>query len=214
VRVVGSPNNEVILRHCVELGIPVDRIEGLRNILRAAFYHVGLPGTPPWDVHIAWDHAIRLVTGRIACQGEYGRPLAMGRVLSQGAMDSRADILRNPAFKSPPARFAAWRGGVTVEHQELVVVVEAWIHESKPDADRLLEHLLTYPSVIVTREEDTRLTEEGFRTRGTALERYERAKIVVSRGVVATGEFFRKGVPAKLGHRKYLKTPTPEGAEL
>jgi hypothetical protein len=95
-----------------------------------------------------------------------------------------------------------------------VVVVEAWIHESKPDADRLLEHLLTYPSVIVTREEDTRLTEEGFRTRGTALERYERAKIVVSRGVVATGEFFRKGVPAKLGHRKYLKTPTPEGAEL
>ena len=55
-----------IADRCRALGIENAGLTSIRNFIDTAFYHVGLPGTPPADKHLAWDNAIRRATNRIA----------------------------------------------------------------------------------------------------------------------------------------------------
>lgn len=201
-----SDQQKEIARRGQELGLDQHGLLSIRNFIASAFYHVALPGTPPADKHLAWDHAIRRATNRIACQGHYGGATAKSRLLSQGAIDLRDQILADKAIERR-RKFGVWVKAVTEEHQDPVVAIETWINEDLPSrtVDDVVHRLLTHPSVIVTREEERRIPSR-YKFAGLPSERYAEAKIVVApvqeRG---TFEFF--------GGRHLTKTKYPRMAE-
>jgi len=167
-----------IIDLCRELGIDEYGLGSIKNFISAAFYHVRLPGTLPADEHLAYNTAIRHATNRIACQGRHGNSRGMSRLLSRGAVDLRDAILKDLAIESPSGKVRRWLGQVTKEHQDPALAVEAWIRVSPNTrtVDDVVRRLLTYPPVIMTREEEKRIPGR-FRHGGTPTERYGAAQI-------------------------------------
>lgn len=184
------------IERCLKLDIDQHGLSSITNFVRAAMYHMALPGTLPADRHLAIDNAVRRATNRIACQGRHGDSRSMSRLLSRGAIELRERILADTSI--PDGRkLAHWRTLVTDEHQDPVSEIETrWNSAFDLTAQAVVEWLLAHPSVIVLREEERRIP-SSHRHRGTPAERYAAAGIVVERVEQGTAEFFAQGRPRR-----------------
>lgn len=184
-----------IIERCKALGIGRCGLGSIRNFIATAFYHVQLPGTLEADKHLAFNSAIRFATNRIACQGRDGPSIWQSRVLSQGAVELRENVL------AP----ADWASEVTFEHQDPVLEVQSWI-EATPGTtvDDVVLRLLQHPGVVVLGREEKAIPPQ-FRSKGSPAERYVEAGIAVVEVAQGTGEFFRQKFrpTSKPRRRKY-----------
>lgn len=187
---------------CRELDIDQHGLTSITNFVRAAMYHIALPGTLPADKHLAIDNAVRRATNRIACQGRHGDSRSMARLLSCGAIDLRERILVDPSI--PDGRkLAHWRSLVTDEHQDPVSEIEArWNNDPDLTSEVVVDWLLAHPSVIVLREEERRIP-SSHRHSGTPADRYAAAGIIVERVEQGTAEFFAQGRPRRVRNGRY-----------
>lgn len=187
---------------CRELDIDQRGLTSITNFVRAAMYHIALPGTLPADMHLAIDNAVRRVTNRIACQGRHGDSRSMARLLSRGAIELRERVL---ADLSIPAgrKLAHWRALVTEEHQDPVSEIETrWNSDPDLTPEAVVEWLLAHPSVIVLREEERRIP-SSQRHSGTPAERYAAAGIIVERVEQGAVEFFAQGRARRARNGRY-----------
>ena len=204
-------SRDTILR-CRELGIDQHGLTSITNFVRAAMYHIALPGTLPADKHLAIDNAVRRATNRIACRGRHGDSRSMSLLLSRGAAELRESILADPAI-APGRKLAQWRLLVTEEHQYPVSEIETrWNNEVDLTPEGVVAWLLEHPSVIVLREEERRIP-SGSRHSGLPAERYTAAGIAVVRVEQGTAEFFAQGRPRRMPKGIYHVERLPfEGA--
>jgi hypothetical protein len=194
------------IARCGELGIDQHGLTSITNFVRAAMYHIALPGTLPADKHLAIDNAVRRATNRIACQGRHGDSRSMARLLSRGALELRERILADPSI--PDGRkLAHWRALVTDEHQDPVSEIETrWNNDPDLTPEPVVEWLLAHPSVIVLREEERRIPSSN-RHSGTPADRYAAAGIIVERVEQGTAEFFAQGRPVRNGRYHVERLP-------
>lgn len=122
-RPMDQVNSRTVAR-CQELDIDQHGLASITNFVRAATFHISLPGTLPADRHLAIDNAVRRATNRIACQGRHGDSRSMARLLSRGAIELRERILADPSIPNG-RKLAHWRALVTDEHQDPVSEIEA-----------------------------------------------------------------------------------------
>ncbi len=145
------------IARCRELGIDQHGLTSITNFVRAAMFHISLPGTLPADKHLAIDNAVRRATNRIACQGRHGDSRSMARLLSRDAIELRERILADPSIPNG-RKLGHWRAMVTDEHQDPVSEIEArWNSDPDLSPEAVVEWLLAHPSVIVLREEERRI---------------------------------------------------------
>ncbi len=201
-----TDQQSAIIKRCRELGIDQHGLGSVRNFIRAAFYHAGLDGTLPGDAAVAFNTAIRRATNRIACRGRHGIGRAESRVLSRRAVDLRESILANQEILVGK-KFGTWMSLVTEEHQDPALAVDAWIRESGPTVDDVVQRLLAHPAVIITRDEERAIPRQ-FRTTGTPAERYRAAAIEPVLVEEGTFDFFRNRL-SKGGARRKTKYHVP-----
>lgn len=187
-----NQHDPLIVTRCQELGIDQQGLMSITNFVRAAMYHIALPGTLPADQHLAIDNAVRRATSRIACQGRHGDSRSMSRVLSRGALHLREAILVDPGIPVGK-KLGHWRLQVTDEHQEPVREIERrWTAHSDLTAETVVGWLLERPSAIILRDEERRIA-SAHRRAGAAEERYALPGIVVELTELGAAEFFAQG---------------------
>lgn len=190
------------IARCRELGIDQHGLTSITNFVRAAMFHISLPGTLPADKHLAIDNAVRRATNRIACQGRHGDSRSMARLLSRGAIELRERVLADASIPDA-GKLAHWRALVTDEHQDPVSEIEArWNNDRDPTTEAVVEWLLAHPSVIVLREEERRIP-SSHRHSGPPAERYAAAGIIVERVEQGTAEFFAQGQARRVRNGRY-----------
>lgn len=187
-----NQHDPIIVTRCRELGIDQHGLVSITNFVRAAMYHIALPGTLPADQHLAIDNAVRRATNRIACQGRHGDSRSMSRVLSRGALRLREAVLADPAIPVGK-KLAHWRLQVTDEHQEPVREVERrWVATPDIAAETIVGWLLERPSAIILREEERRIA-NAHRHSGAPEERYAEPGIIIELVELGAADFFAQG---------------------
>jgi hypothetical protein len=201
-----SDQQQAIVARCQELGIDQHGLASIRNFIRAALFHVELPGTLPADKHLAYNTGIRHATNRITCRGRHGSSRGESRLLSRGAIELRVSIAADSEIERS-RKIRRWMSLVTEEHQDPAMAIQEWIEKESPTVDDVVQRLLTHPPVIVTREEDKRIPRR-FRKGGTPVERYRDAGIeplVVEEG---SYDFFSRTLSSS-GKRRITKYHVP-----
>lgn len=184
---------QALIERCQELDIDEHGLVSITNFIKAAMYHVSLPGTLPADKHVAINTAIRRATNRILCQGRHGDSRSMGRLLSRGAIRLR-DAIQSDTAILPNRKLGVWRAQVTEEHQEPVREVERrWAAEPDLLPETVVRWLLQAPSAIILRSEERTISND-HKHRGSAAERYAAAGIELEFVNLGTADFFSGGV--------------------
>ena len=72
-----------------------------------------------------------------------------------------------------------WQRSTINEHPQPLSQVWEWIRENANsiDARQIIERIAEHPMITITKEEDAELTGMGFRSKGSATERYARIEI-------------------------------------
>lgn len=155
-----------------ELGLDDVGLNSVSAWIEAGLHHLTLPGCTDADRRWSFNHALRAASVRIACQGNEGRPVWLGRVMSKSAAALLAQLAASGNLKAARAQ---WPKLVTFEHQERVEALRIWAapaDEPPRAVDAIVERLLLHPTAIITRDEDSVLNSRRLRTRGEAPERY------------------------------------------